>query len=147
MPHNHSMENNHNVRASQPTTVEIPSNKSQNKELIPPDKFSFTIGGLSFLGFLITTCVKLVPLAQKKSDALKEKEEAESKKNAAVSNTNAEAAKLAEARQRVIDLDCAISGYESFNGRVTNFRTAATNDPTENALDTLQNWVYRRICG
>jgi len=102
-----------------------------------------SVWAASMFSLLIPTCIVLVPLGNQKRNAQEHKDKAQDtydqSRNAWLGAQDA----ADDAKQRVIDLKCAINGYEGFNQAVVAFaNTTQSPEPTElNKLNAL--WLLR----
>lgn len=108
-----------------------------------PKQASANVGGVfglaTLIGLLIPTCIKLTPLGNTKRDAKGGRDDAAYKYDSTLQQYNKAQADIVEAEQRVIDLDCAIPGYQQFNNRAIAFQQSL-NDPQPSALARLNSW-------
>lgn len=108
-----------------------------------PKQASASIGGVFGLATLISllfpTSIKLTPLGNAKKDAKGERDDAADKYDSTLQQYNKAQADIVEAKQRVIDLDCAIPGYQQFNNYAITFQQGL-NDPQKSALARLNSW-------
>lgn len=99
--------------------------------------------GATFI-LLIPTCLMLAPKGKAKAGAEEERDEAQ----AAWTNTNTQlsstVASLNEAKQRIIDIDCAIMGYPGYNLMVIDFsnQIGMSNFSATDRLKTFWNLSF-----
>ncbi len=86
---------------------------------------------------LIPTCLKLATLSNQKHNSKSDLNEATGNYNAALKDFGSANDNLDEAKQRVIDLDCAINDYRGFNNRMSNFQQRINGSSTLSATDRL----------
>lgn len=92
-----------------------------------PKKVALAAWATGTFSLLIPTCLKLAPLGNSKHDSKDELNEATSDYNQAFKELDTANASLIEARQRVIDLDCAMDYYKDFNNRMRHFQLLAND--------------------
>ncbi|MDR3442397.1 MAG: hypothetical protein P4L65_05210 [Legionella sp.] len=108
-----------------------------------PKQASASVGGVfglaTLIVLLIPTCIKLTPLGNAKKDAKGERDDASDKYDSTLQQYNKAQADIVEAKQRVIDLNCAIPGYQQFNYYAIAFQKSL-NDPQKSTLARLNSW-------
>ena len=86
-----------------------------------PQKVSAAVWAASMFSLLIPTCLKLVPLGNKDKSAKGDRDRAQDDYDTTLQKLNGINDQIREARQRVLDLDCAMAGYQGYNNGVVTF--------------------------
>ncbi|MDF1760071.1 MAG: hypothetical protein P1U40_06010 [Coxiellaceae bacterium] len=94
-----------------------------------------SVGAISLIGLLITTCVILTPLGNRLRGAKGQRDKAKKVRDTAARALQTAKDHLTEAHKRVNDLTCAIQGYVNFNQHVSNF--------SAQIADSAQNYQQR----
>jgi hypothetical protein len=102
-----------------------------------PRRVALSTGAASAFALLIPTCLKLAPLGQQQRHDRARRNDASDAYNAARSELDSADANLAEAYERIIDLDCAMANYSSFNERMFAFQERLDQAATLPPLDRL----------
>src|SRR5688572_7871909 len=87
-----------------------------------PKTSSAAVWATSTFLFLVPTCIELTPLGTNNRNAKGDRDDAKDAYDKTLNELNGIKEKIREARQRVIDLDCAMAGYQDFNQGITTFQ-------------------------
>ncbi len=99
-----------------------------------------SVGAVSLLGLLITTCVILTPLGNRLRGAKGDRDQAKKTYDAAARALQTAKDRLTEAQQRVKDLTCAMQGYVNFNQHISNLSAQISNSAQNYQLRLSQFW-------
>jgi hypothetical protein len=111
-------------------------------------KYLPSIVGLStFIGLLVETCEKLIPLGESRNEAEKLRDQAQDLLDSTARKLKALEAKIAEDKQRIIDLDCSMNtttGYPRFNRAISDFERRLSESKAT-PIDQLRSFLQMRF--
>lgn len=113
------------------------SSTKESSFFTDPKKIVLSTWAAGTFILLIPTCLKLAALANQKHNGKSDLDEATDNYNDAFKNFGAANDNLDEAKQRVIDLDCAIHDYQGFNDRMSNFQQRINGSSAFSTTDKL----------
>ncbi|MDR3490912.1 MAG: hypothetical protein P4M12_02575 [Gammaproteobacteria bacterium] len=102
-------------------------NQMRSSLFAHPKTTSAVVWATSMFIFLVPTCIELTPLGNKKRNAKGERDDAQDAYDETLQKFNSANEKIREARQRVLDLDCAKTGYPRFNLDVAAFQQSVNS--------------------
>lgn len=95
--------------------------RSRSSFFFNPVKSGAVVWATSSLALLIPACIKLVPLGNAKNDAKDARDAAQDAVDSTQDALTQTEEQIALAKQRKIDIGCAIKSYQSFNDRISSF--------------------------